>query len=67
MSPGRIVTVLLAVSLVITGIGWPLAAVLWFSHGEMAFTVSVFFLGLSLGKMSAKLGGATPARLVQAG
>lgn len=66
MRPGWNVTVLLAVSIVITGIAWPLAAVLWFSHGETAFAVPVFFLGLSLVKMSTKLGSATTAR-VQAG
>ena len=41
--------VLLAVSIVITCITWPLAVMLWLTHGETAFAVSVFFLGLSLG------------------
>ncbi len=49
MSKGKPKSVLLAVSLLIPCIAWPLAFVLWFSHGETAFAVSVFFLGLSLG------------------
>jgi hypothetical protein len=67
MSAGRNVAILLPVSIAITGIAWSLAAVLWLSHGETAFAVSVFFLGMSLVKMSAKLCAATTAQLVQAG
>jgi len=33
----------------ITCVTWPLAAMLWFRHGERAFGISLFGLGLSLG------------------
>jgi polyferredoxin len=41
--------VLLVFAGVITCLTWPLAATLWFRHGEKALGISVFGLGLSLG------------------
>jgi len=40
---------LLAFASLITCVTWPLAAMLWFRHGERALGISLFGLGLSLG------------------
>jgi len=41
----------LSICSVVTFFMWSLAAVLWFSHREIGFAVSMFTLGLSLGPL----------------